>query len=291
MRCICWMWQISCLVHLQAFDKISFLSDRQNTEKNIQSKYHIFTIKITQIPWPGYFCGSHKAHNIQTCFSGCVKPQLDLVSAWQTWISPTASKSAPIKVGSFVHTHSIDWLQKSERRGWTFLVGREGSRMKRMVSRSFTRWRGRDESQEGGRRKKVEKNTVKEMKGKKLPFDKKEKKKKEEGKIGEVAVFSFLFSFFLFLWGGTVVSRRRRTWGRSASGKRAWNFWRICFENGRGFLLFWQGINGKPWLGNFALIVSNQNTFTALAIIQKNQNYDLTFYNVHICYVSKTQHF
>ena len=71
--------------------------------------------------------------------------------------------------------------------------------MKRMVSRSFTRWRGRDESQEGGRRKKVEKNTEKEMKGKKLPFDKKEKKKKEEGKIGEVAVFSFLFSFFLFL--------------------------------------------------------------------------------------------
>jgi len=60
--------------------------------------------------------------------------------------------------------------------------------MKRMVSRSFTRWRGRDESQEGGRRKKVEKNTEKEMKGKKLPFDKKEKKKKEEGKIGEVAV-------------------------------------------------------------------------------------------------------
>ena len=68
--------------------------------------------------------------------------------------------------------------------------------MKRMVSRSFTRWRGRDESQEGGRRKKVEKNPEKEMKGKKLPFDRKEKKKrKEEGKIGEVAVFLFFSSF------------------------------------------------------------------------------------------------
>ena len=64
-----------------------------------------------------------------------------------------------------------------------------------MVSRSFTRWRGRDESQEGGRRKKVEKNPEREMKGKKLSFDRNEKKKKVEGKIGEVVVFLFFILF------------------------------------------------------------------------------------------------
>ena len=83
--------------------------------------------------------------------------------------------------------------------------------MKRMVSRPFTRWRGREESKEGGRRRDPEK----EMKVRKeterssmqvwneREASKKEKKKKEEG--GQVGVFFF---FSLSLEGGSGVSRR-----------------------------------------------------------------------------------
>ena len=73
--------------------------------------------------------------------------------------------------------------------------------MKRMVvSRSFTRWRERDESKEEGGRKK---GGEKEMKVKKWPLPKKErdlersreaseKKKEKKKKGGEVEVFFFL---------------------------------------------------------------------------------------------------
>jgi len=72
-----------------------------------------------------------------------------------------------------------------------------------VISRSFTRWRGRDESNEGGRREKLEEDPEKEMKAKKLPSADKErglerpglqlcseKKKKKKKKNGgeEVAV-------------------------------------------------------------------------------------------------------
>jgi len=44
-----------------------------------------------------------------------------------------------------------------------------------VISRSFTRWRGRDESKEGGRRDKLEENPEKEMKARKLPSADKER--------------------------------------------------------------------------------------------------------------------
>jgi len=44
-----------------------------------------------------------------------------------------------------------------------------------VISRSFTRWRGRDESNEGGRRKQLEENPEKEMKVKELPSADKER--------------------------------------------------------------------------------------------------------------------
>ena len=81
--------------------------------------------------------------------------------------------------------------------------------MKRMVvSRSFTRWRERDESKEEGGRKK---GGEKEMKVKKWPLPKKErdlersgeaseKKKEKKKKGGEVEVF-----FFFLLGGGSVL--------------------------------------------------------------------------------------
>ena len=113
-----------------------------------------------------------------------------------------------------------------------------------VISRSFTRWRGRDESKEGGRGKQLEENPEKEMKARKLPSADKErglerpglqlgnekkaseKKKKKKKKGGEVAVFTFFFflfffggggwqfsssSFFSFLGGGSGARRRRRT--------------------------------------------------------------------------------
>ena len=79
-----------------------------------------------------------------------------------------------------------------------------------MVSRPFTRWRGRREESGGSRRDpekemKVRKETERGLEGE---ASKKEKKKKKES--GQVAVFFFLF----FLWeigGGSGAKRRRWT--------------------------------------------------------------------------------
>ena len=89
--------------------------------------------------------------------------------------------------------------------------------MKRMVSRPFTRWRGREESKEGGRRKNPEKEMKvrKETERSSMQVWSKERKKKEEG--GQVEVFFFLFSFFgRWQWGQEkMVMRLEYFWPES----------------------------------------------------------------------------